>query len=147
MPIERAVTKHPSVQISATKNSLRDGIVLCELQEQKCQQRMCQNWDVVHTCQVGWMVLSLQWKMAKFLVIVYRAAITEPKLLWKTVDLNSSTNFIPHLYVTHATVVQTDFGTNALHVIGGFINKSLTSELKRVLHFFIIIIWNTVDVF
>ena len=43
----------------ATKNSLRDGIVLWELQEQKCQQRMCQHWDVVHTYQVGWMVLIL----------------------------------------------------------------------------------------
>ena len=41
----------------------------------------------------------------------------------KTVDLTSSTNFLPHINVTHATVVQTDFEANALHVIGGFINK------------------------
>ena len=85
-PIERAVTKHPSVKISATKNSLRDGIVLWELQERKCQQRVCQHSDVVHTSQVGWMVLILQWKMVKFpgryaSVIVYAAASTEPKLL------------------------------------------------------------------
>ena len=85
-PIERAVTKHPSVQISATKNSLRDGIVLWELQEQKCQQSVCQYSDVVHTSQVGWMVLILQWKMVKFpgryaLVIMYTAAGTEPELL------------------------------------------------------------------
>ena len=86
MPIERAVTKHPSIQNSATENSFMDGIVLWELQEQKCQQRVCQHSDVVHTCQVGWMVLILQWKMVKFpgryaLVIINSAAGTEPKLL------------------------------------------------------------------
>ena len=130
-PIERAVTKHPAIQIPATENSLRDGIVLWELQERKCQQRVCQHSDVVHTCQVGWKVLILQWKMVKFtgryasVVIMYTAAAagTEPELLWKTVDLTSSTNFIPHLVVPHATVVQNDFEANALHVIGGFINK------------------------
>ena len=51
-----------------TSNSLRDGIVivLCELQEQKCQQRVCQHSDVVQTDQAGWLVLILQWKIVKF---------------------------------------------------------------------------------
>ena len=49
-----------------TANSLRDGIVLWELQEQKCQQRVCQDIDVVQSGQVGWMMLILQWKMVKF---------------------------------------------------------------------------------
>ena len=48
-----------------TNFSLRDGIVLWELQEQKCQQRVCQHADVVQTGQAGWMVLILQWKMVK----------------------------------------------------------------------------------
>ena len=59
-----------------TTNSLRDGIVLWELREQKCQQHVCQHTDVVQTGQAGWMVLILQWKMVKFkgrsaLVIVH----------------------------------------------------------------------------
>ena len=49
-----------------TTNSLRNGIVLREMQEQKCQQRVCQHTDVVQTGQAGWMVLILQWKMVKF---------------------------------------------------------------------------------
>ena len=49
-----------------TSNSLRDGIVLGELQEQKCQQHVCQHSDVVQSTQAGWMVLILQWKMVKF---------------------------------------------------------------------------------
>ena len=53
--------------IHVTTNSLWDGIVLWELQEQKCQQRVCQPTDVVQTGQAGWMVLILQWKMMKFL--------------------------------------------------------------------------------
>ena len=48
-----------------TAYSLRDGIVLWELQEQKCQQHVCQHSDVVQTGQAGWMVLILQWKMVK----------------------------------------------------------------------------------
>ena len=58
---------------------LGDGIVLRELQDQKCQQRVCQHTNVVQTGQVGWMVLILQWKMVKFqersaLVIVFQGA-------------------------------------------------------------------------
>ena len=65
MPVEIKVTKHLKIQICVTTNSLRDGIVLWELQEQKCQQRVCQHSDVVPTGQAGWMVLILQWKMVK----------------------------------------------------------------------------------
>ena len=49
-----------------TRNSLGDGIVLWELQEQECQQRVCQHTDVVQTGQAGCMLLILQWKMVKF---------------------------------------------------------------------------------
>ena len=49
-----------------TATSVGDGIVLWELQEQKCQQRVCQHLDVVQTGQAGWMVLILQWKMVRF---------------------------------------------------------------------------------
>ena len=48
-------------------NSVRDGIVLWELQEQKCQQHVCRNTDVVQPGQAGWMVLIPHWKMVKFL--------------------------------------------------------------------------------
>ena len=66
MPIERAVTLHRYMDhLCVTAYSLRDGIVLWELQEQKCQQRVCQHTDVVQTGQAGWMVLILQWKMVK----------------------------------------------------------------------------------
>ena len=54
------------VQSCVTENSSGDGIVLWELQEQKCQQRACQQTDVVQTGQAGWKVLILQWKMVKF---------------------------------------------------------------------------------
>ena len=63
---EKAVTSHRMVQSYVTTHSLRDGIVLWELQEQKCQQRVCQHTDVVQTGQAGWMVLILQWMMMKF---------------------------------------------------------------------------------
>ena len=60
---------------------LWDGIVLRELQGQKCQQRVRQHSDVVQTGQVGWMVLILQWKMVRSkersaLVIVLQVANT-----------------------------------------------------------------------
>ena len=66
MPVERAVTQHPWTKRGVTINSLRDGIVLRELQGQKCQQRVCQHTDVVQSGQAGWMVLNLQWKRVKF---------------------------------------------------------------------------------
>ena len=82
MPIERKVTQHITVQSCVTTNSLRYGIVLWELQEQKCQQHVCQHKDVVQTGQAGWMVLILQWKMVKYsgrsaLVIVSPVADTQ----------------------------------------------------------------------
>ena len=49
-----------------TPTSLGDGIVLWELQEQKCQQCVYQHTDVVQPGQVGWMVFILRWKMVKF---------------------------------------------------------------------------------
>ena len=59
-------TKQPLMIIFVTSISLRDGIVLWEVLEQKCQQRVCQHTDVVQHGQVGWMVFILQWKMVKF---------------------------------------------------------------------------------
>ena len=53
MPRERKVTQHLTVQGFVTVHSLRDGIVWWELQEQKCQQRVCQHSDVVQTGQAG----------------------------------------------------------------------------------------------
>ena len=64
---EKAVTTHRMVQSYVTTHSPRDGIVLWELQEQKCQQRVCQQSNVVQSGQAGWMVLILQWMMMKFL--------------------------------------------------------------------------------
>ena len=46
--------------------TLRDGIVLWEMLDQKCQRRVCQHTGVVQTGQAGWMVLILHWKMVKF---------------------------------------------------------------------------------
>ena len=67
MPIEREVTLHRYMDhLCVTTHSPRDGIVLWELQEQKCQQPVCQHTDVAQTTQAGWMMLILQWKMVKF---------------------------------------------------------------------------------
>ena len=66
-PIETKITQlHNLDQCYVTTNSLWDGIVLWEMLEQKCQQRVCQHTDVVQTGQAGWMVLILHWKMVKF---------------------------------------------------------------------------------
>lgn len=67
------------------------GIVLWELLEQKCQQRVCLHSDVVQTGQAGWMVLILQWKMVKFpgrsaLVIAIPIAKAEREFLSKIVN-------------------------------------------------------------
>ena len=54
MPIERAVTVHRKMKNPCvTSPSPRDGIVLWELQEQKCQQRVCQHTGVVQTGRAG----------------------------------------------------------------------------------------------
>ena len=109
-PIEMKFTNLD--QFFVTMNSLRDGIVLWELQEKKCQQRACQPTDVVQTGQAGWKVFILQWKMVKFkgrsaLVIALLVADTQHIFLWKTVDPTSSTNFF-HLLVPHAIVEQSE---------------------------------------
>ena len=111
-PIEIKVTKHLTVQSCVTVHSLRDGIALWELQEKKCQQRVCRDRDVVQSTQAGWMVLILQWKMVQFpercaLVIAMLVANTQRRFLWKTVDPTSSTNFF-HLLVPHVTVEQSE---------------------------------------
>ena len=85
--IETAIMFYPSVVfLCVTTCSLGDGIVLWELQEKKCQQRVCQHTDVVQTGQVGWMVLILQWKMVKseersVLATVIQVADTKKKFL------------------------------------------------------------------
>ena len=82
MPIERAVTLHRHIyHRCVTTYSPRDGIVLWELQEQECQQRVCQHSDVVQTGQAGWMVLILQWEMAK---LKGRSALVIALLVAKT---------------------------------------------------------------
>ena len=82
-----------------TAYSLRDGIVLWELQEKKCQQHVCQLTDVVQTGQAGWMVLILQWKMVKFpgrsaLAVVPQVANMSSKFQFKIVDHFTSTNLL-----------------------------------------------------
>ena len=89
-------TKQPKMIIFVTTISLRDGIVLWEVLEQKCQQRVYQHSDVVQTGQVGWMVLILQWRMVKSeersaLVIVIQIAKSRIRFLQKTVDPTIST--------------------------------------------------------
>ena len=101
--------RHPMDTLSVTTCYLRDGIVLWELQGQKCQQRVCQHSDVVQTGQVGWMVLILQWKMVKFacmsaVAIVPPVANIEYKFQLKIVDPTSSTNCLKHQVVICATV-------------------------------------------
>ena len=113
MLIERWIIQHLAVQSCVTSNFLRDGIVLLELREQKCQQGVCQHTDVVQTSQAGCMVLILQWKMVKFkgrsaLVLALVVANAQEKFLLKTVDPTSSTNFKSHLFVARGTVVQTE---------------------------------------
>ena len=113
MPTENAPTLHRSlVHRFVTTNSLWDGIVLWGLQEQKCQQRVCQHLNVVQTGQAGWMVLILQWMMMKFpgrsaLAIVLQVANIQSKFQLKIVDHFSSTNLLSPLVVLLAIVAQT----------------------------------------
>ena len=114
MPIERAVTLHRyMVQCCVTTYSPTDGIVLWELQEQKCQQLVYQHSDVGKTRLAGYRLLVLKWKKVKFtgrsaLVIALLVANTQTWFLLKFVDPTLSTNFITHQGVAHATVVQTE---------------------------------------
>ena len=117
-----------------TTYSPRDGIVLWELQEQKCQQRVCQHSDVVQPGQAGWIVLILRYKMVKFrrrsaLVIVRRVANVKYLFMLKTVDPTSSTNFLARLVVTHVTVVQTEYEANVLREVKVLINHSIGTYL------------------
>ena len=86
MPIERAPLHRHRNRRCVTTYSPRDGIVLWELQEQKCQQCVCQHLDVVQISQAGWMLLILQWTTIKLtgmsaLVIVSKVANTQKLFL------------------------------------------------------------------
>ena len=114
---EKAVTSHRKVQSYVTTHSLRDGIVLWELQEQKCQQRVCQHTDVVQTGQAGWMVLILQWMMMKFqersaLAIVTPVAHIQAQFQLEIVDHFLFTNLLSTLFVLPATVARTKSESN-----------------------------------
>ena len=119
---EKAITLHPNLVLLCVTVSLRDGIVLWELQEQKCQQRVSQHTDVVQTGQAGWMVFILQWEMVKFpgksaLVIVSTVAKATKLFCWKTVDPTLSTNWDHQNLAIRATV--------------GLIKRGAKSEKKK----------------
>ena len=119
---EKAITLHPTMVFLCVTGSLRDGIVLWELQEQKCQQRVSQHTDVVQHGQVGWMVLILQREMVKFpgrsaLVIVPTVAKATKLFWWKTVDPTLSTNWDHQNLAIRATV--------------GLIKRRAKSEKKK----------------
>ena len=85
---------------------------------------------MVHTGQACWMVLILQWKMMKFtersaLVIVHQDPTLQ--ILFKNVAPTSSTNFTIHLFVSYATVVQTECEANLCCAVRGLImiNRSV----------------------
>ena len=114
---DKSVTSHRMVQSYVTTHSLRDGIVLWELQEQKCQQRVCQHSDVVQPGQAGWMVLILQWMMTKFqersaLAIVAPVAHIQAQFQLKIVDHFLFTNLLSPLFVFPATVARTKSESN-----------------------------------
>ena len=102
-----------------TTNSLGDGIVLWDMQEQECQQSVCQHSDVVQNGQAGWLMPILQWKMVKFIrwsalaiALLPEVANIKSEFQLKIVDLTSSTTFITHLLVARATAVQTKCEAN-----------------------------------
>ena len=114
---EKAVTARRMVQSYVITHSLRDGIVLWELQEQKCQQRVCQPTDVVQSGQAGWKVFILQWMMMKFqersaLVIVAPVANIQAQFQLKIVDHFLFTNLLSPLFVLPATVARTKSASN-----------------------------------
>ena len=81
------------------------------------------------------MVLILQWQMMEFtdrsaLVIVHLDPTL--KILFKTVDPTSSTNFTIHLLVSNATVVQTECEANLRCAVRGLImiNRSVGTYVK-----------------
>ena len=109
---EKAITLHPNmVLLCVTINSIRGGIVLWEMLEQKCQQRVWRHTSVVQTSQAGWkMASSIRWwEMVLFpgksaLVIVLLVAKTGKKLMWKTVDPIIFIIWLHHHFVLCATV-------------------------------------------
>ena len=113
---EKAVTKLPRIKVRVTRDSM-GGIVLWELQEQKCQQRVWQQTNVVQTSLAGCMVLILLWNMARFsgrsALVVIQVANTESKFLWRTAHPTISTNFIGRS-VIRATVAQTEKAERSL---------------------------------
>ena len=111
---EKEVTARRMVQSYVTTHSLRDGIVLWELQEQKCQQRVCQPTDVVQSGQAGWMVLILQWMMMKFQErsAIAPAANIQAQFQLKIVDHFLFTNLLSPLFVLPATVARTKSESN-----------------------------------
>ena len=59
-------------------------------------------------------------------------------------DPTTSTNLKTQLYVTYATVVQTECKANALRVVGGLINRSVSTcvqgfDMRRIQLFFSIV--------
>ena len=117
MPKVKAVTLHRNMIRVVTTKLLRDGIVLWELQEQKCQQSVCQHSDVVQTGQAGWMMFILQWRMVKFtkrsaLAIVLQVANTQSKFQLKIVDHFTSTNLLSPLVVLRVTAARTKSESN-----------------------------------
>ena len=86
-PIETKITELRNLdQCSVTTNSLRGGIVLWEMLEQICQQRVCHHTDVVQTGQAGWTVLILHWKMVKFIersALVIALLVSNPQQIFQ----------------------------------------------------------------
>ena len=68
------------MKVRVTINSM-GGIVLWGLQEQKCQQRVWQQRDVVQSSLAGCMVLILLWNMARLsgrsALVIFQVANTE----------------------------------------------------------------------
>ena len=115
---EKAVKILAFMKGGVTGNST-DGIVLRELQEQKCQQHVCQHTDVVQPTLASWMAPILHLKMVKFsgwsaLVIFLQVAKTIPKFLWRTAHPTISANFISCCNVRRATVAQTEYAERSL---------------------------------
>ena len=139
MPAERAITKHPSSKRCVT-NSSRDGIVLWELQEQKCQQHVCQHLDVVQPTLAGWWLLILRWKTAKLpeksalLRMEVLAAKTPKSFQFRTVDLTLFTNLVTLLVVACVTVVQTESQPEKKRQNKKANTRKTTTRLKRTLN-------------
>ena len=58
-------------------------------------------------------------------MIVRRVAGVKILFMLKAVDPTSSTNFFARFFVTHVTVVQTEYEANVLHEVKVLINHSI----------------------